>query len=70
VASTALVLARNPSLAQKVQAELNKAQQNQQNLTLSPWMFYELSQWPGKYLFATYVLPVHGELAKETPHAD
>lgn len=68
VASTDFVLARNPSLAQKVQAELNKAQH--QNLTLSPWMFYEVSQWPGKYLFAAYVLPVHGKMVKEATHAE
>ncbi len=62
VASTAYVLSKYPALEKKVMAELQKAQLNQPNLQLSAWMFYEVQQWPGKYLFATFLLPVHGEL--------
>lgn len=62
VASTAYVLGKYPALEEKVMAELQKAQLKQPNLQLSPWMFYEVQQWPGKYLFAAFVLPVHGNL--------
>lgn len=62
VASTAYVLGKYPALEEKVMAELQKAQLKQPNLQLSPWMFYEVQQWPGRYLFAAFVLPVHGNL--------
>lgn len=64
VASTTYVLGKYPALEKKVMAELQKAQLKQPNLQLSPWMFYEVQQWPGKYLFATYLLPVHGKLTE------
>lgn len=62
VASTAYVLGKYPELEEKVMAALLKAQLKQPHLQLSPWMFYEVQQWPGKYLFAAFVLPVHGNL--------
>lgn len=63
-ASTAFVLGKYPALEKKVMAELQKAQLKQPNLRLAPLMFYEVQQWPGKYLFATYLLPVHGKLTE------
>jgi hypothetical protein len=64
VVSTAYVLSKYPALEEKVMAELQKAQLKQPNLQLSPWMFYEVQQWPGKYLFAAFVLPVYGKLVE------